>query len=209
MKFLSINLFLFDAKTAFTYLSPQSVGFVLILFWYDLKLFQQIFLQWRVMFHYPLTKLQDASSSHCANDMLTGDKNYSQLSKSITTSQKNGAKATKTQKDCALFLITAFVVGACRVCACAKLFQLCLTLCNPMDCSLPGSSVHGILQYWSGLPCPPPGHLSDPEIEPTCLLSLALAGGFFTTSATWEAHHAISAPKQLNNCHNNGDLRAV
>ena len=29
------------------------------------------------MFHYPLTKLQDDSSSHCANDMLTGDKNYS------------------------------------------------------------------------------------------------------------------------------------
>ena len=33
------------------------------------------------------------------------------------------------------------------VCACvhAKLLQLCLTLCNPMDCSPPGSSVHGIL----------------------------------------------------------------
>ena len=32
------------------------------------------------------------------------------------------------------------------VCACVKVTQLCLTLCNPMDCSLPGSSVHGILQ---------------------------------------------------------------
>ena len=29
---------------------------------------------------------------------------------------------------------------------CAKLLQSCLTICNPMDCSLPGSSVHGILQ---------------------------------------------------------------
>ena len=28
----------------------------------------------------------------------------------------------------------------------AKLLQLCLTLCDPMDCNLPGSSVHGILQ---------------------------------------------------------------
>ena len=28
----------------------------------------------------------------------------------------------------------------------AKLLQLCLTLCDPMDCSPPGSSVHGILQ---------------------------------------------------------------
>ena len=31
-------------------------------------------------------------------------------------------------------------------CMRVKLFQLCLTFCNPMDCSLPGSSVHGILQ---------------------------------------------------------------
>ena len=42
-------------------------------------------------------------------------------------------------------------------------------------------------EYWSGLPCPPPGDLPDPEIEPMSLTSLALAGGFFTTSATWEA----------------------
>ena len=42
-------------------------------------------------------------------------------------------------------------------------------------------------EYWSGLPCPPPGDLLHPEIEPTSLTS-ALAGGFFTTSATWEAY---------------------
>ena len=36
--------------------------------------------------------------------------------------------------------------------------------------------------------CPPPGHLPDPGIEPTSLLSPALATGFFTTGATWEAH---------------------
>ena len=58
-----------------------------------------------------------------------------------------------------------------------------------MDCSLPGSSVHGILQqeYWSGLPCPPPGDLPEPGIGPASLISPALAGGFFTVSATWEA----------------------
>ena len=39
-------------------------------------------------------------------------------------------------------------------------------------------------EYWSGLPCPPPGDLPNPGIEPD---SLALAGGFFTTSTTWEA----------------------
>ena len=32
------------------------------------------------------------------------------------------------------------------VCMCTKSFQLCLTLCDPMDCNPPGSSVHGILQ---------------------------------------------------------------
>ena len=39
-------------------------------------------------------------------------------------------------------------------------------------------------EYWSRLPCPPPGALPNPGIEPTSLMSLALAGGFFTTSAT-------------------------
>ena len=50
----------------------------------------------------------------------------------------------------------------------AKLLQSYLTLCNAMDCSLPGSSVHGILQakYWSGFPFPSPGDLADPGIEP-------------------------------------------
>ena len=42
-------------------------------------------------------------------------------------------------------------------------------------------------EYWSGLPYPPPGDLPNPGIEPGCLTSPALAGGFFTTRATWEA----------------------
>ena len=42
-------------------------------------------------------------------------------------------------------------------------------------------------EYWSGLPCPPPGDLPDPGIEFTSLSSPALAGRFFTTSTTWEA----------------------
>ena len=43
--------------------------------------------------------------------------------------------------------------------------QSCPTLCDPMDCSPPGSSVHGILwaRIWQ---CPPPGDLPDPGIEP-------------------------------------------
>ena len=42
------------------------------------------------------------------------------------------------------------------MCMSAKLLQSCLTLCDPMDCSLPGSSVHGILQArileWVAMP---------------------------------------------------------
>ena len=64
--------------------------------------------------------------------------------------------------------------------------QSSLTLCNPMDCSPPGSSVMGFSrqEYWSGLPCLLPVDLPDPGIKPTSLMSLELAGGFFTTSAT-------------------------
>ena len=48
--------------------------------------------------------------------------------------------------------------------------QSCLTLCGPMDHSLPGSSVHGILQqHWSGLPFPSPRDLPDPGIKPESL----------------------------------------
>ena len=42
-------------------------------------------------------------------------------------------------------------------------------------------------EYRSGLPCPPPGYLPDSGIKPVSLMSPALAGGFFTTNATWEA----------------------
>ena len=42
-------------------------------------------------------------------------------------------------------------------------------------------------KYWSGLPFPPPEDLPNPGIKPASLMSPAWAGGFFTTSATWEA----------------------
>ena len=42
-------------------------------------------------------------------------------------------------------------------------------------------------EYWSELPCPLPGDLPDPGINPLSPLSPALAGRIFTTSATWEA----------------------
>ena len=42
-------------------------------------------------------------------------------------------------------------------------------------------------EHWSGLLCPPPGALPNPEIEPTSLMSPALGVMLFTSSATWEA----------------------
>ena len=74
----------------------------------------------------------------------------------------------------------------------AKLLQFCPALCNPMDYSPPGPLSMGFSrqEYWSGLPCPPPGDLSDPGIEPVTLTSPA--GGFFTTSIIWEAHSIYS-----------------
>ena len=50
-------------------------------------------------------------------------------------------------------------------------------------------------EYWSGLPCPPPGELPHSRIEPRSLGSPALAGGFFTTSATWEARNGYTENK--------------
>ena len=79
------------------------------------------------------------------------------------------------------------------MCLRAKSLQSYLTLCEPMDCSPPGFFVLGILQqeYWSGLPCPPPGDLPDPGIEPASLMSPALADEFFTTAATCEAQEGL------------------
>ena len=69
---------------------------------------------------------------------------------------------------------------------CTKSLQSCLTLCDPMDCSPPCSCVHGDSPGKNtGVGCHAlQGGLPDPGIEPACLISPALAGGFFTTSVT-------------------------
>ena len=74
-------------------------------------------------------------------------------------------------------------VYCCRVCVCAKLLscvQLFATV-GAIACQAPLSMGFSRQEYWSGLPCPPPGDLSDPGIEPMSLASPALAGRFFTT----------------------------
>ena len=74
--------------------------------------------------------------------------------------------------------------------ASAKSLQSCPTLCNPMNYSSPASSVHGILQArileWVTMLSS--RNLPDPGIKPVSLAPAALAGRFFTTNSTWEAH---------------------
>ena len=71
----------------------------------------------------------------------------------------------------------------------ANSLQSCPALCDAMDYSSPGSSVHGIFQArileWAAVP--PPGDPSTPRNESTSLMSPASAGGFFTTSAPCKA----------------------
>ena len=71
-----------------------------------------------------------------------------------------------------------------------SLLWSCLTLWDPMDRNPPGYPVHRILQAKipEELPFLFPGDLPNPGIEPASLMSPALAGRFFNTSATWEAH---------------------
>ena len=75
---------------------------------------------------------------------------------------------------------------------CAELLQSCPALCH----SLWTVARQALLsmgfsrqEHWSGLPCPPPGHLPDSGIKPASLMSPSLACGFFTTSATWKSQN--------------------
>ena len=75
------------------------------------------------------------------------------------------------------------------MCVRAKQLQSCPTLCDPMDCSPTGSLFMGFSRQesWSGLRCPSPGDLPNSVTERMSLLSLALAGGFLSAGAPWEA----------------------
>ena len=75
-------------------------------------------------------------------------------------------------------LLVAYFEALC----CEKSLQSCPTLCNTMDRSPPGFSVHE--KYWSELGCPSAGDLPHLGIGPASLKFAALAGEFFTTSTT-------------------------
>ena len=62
-------------------------------------------------------------------------------------------------------------------------FWLCATLWTIAYQALLSMALSG-QEYWTGLPCCPPGDLSDPGTEPVSPMSPALAGGFFTTGTS-------------------------
>ena len=66
-------------------------------------------------------------------------------------------------------------------------------LCDPTDCSPPGSSAPGILQarILEWVACPLSGYLPNPRIELRFFKSPASAGGYFITSATWGAYPVL------------------
>ena len=73
-------------------------------------------------------------------------------------------------------------LGLCFKLVCVKPLQSCPTLCDPMDYSRPGSSLHGFSrqEYWSGLPCPSLGDHSNPGIELAYSAASALQADCFT-----------------------------
>ena len=80
-----------------------------------------------------------------------------------------------------------------HTCRCAKSLQSCPAVCDPMDCSPPSSSVHGILQArileWVAMPSSRGS--SQPRDQIFVSMCSELAGGFFNTSVTLEAPYSL------------------
>ena len=85
------------------------------------------------------------------------------------------------------------------VCVCVKSLQSCPPLCDPVDCSPPGSSVHGSLwaRILERIAMPSSRGSSQPRDQTLVSCISALAGGIFTTSATWEAHPYLTPGSAL------------
>ena len=112
-----------------------------------------------------------------------------ELGVSIILTQSSDGMLTELTKKAFLEHPLSFLT--CKMCA-----ESCLTLCDPMDCSLPGSSVHGIFQEGIlELPCPPPGDLPNPGIKPASLAfpadTLPLAHLRMGPHLMWELNERI------------------
>ena len=81
--------------------------------------------------------------------------------------------------------------------SCVRLFETPWTVAHQPLLSMGFSKQ----EYWSGLLCHSPGDLPNPGFEPASLMFPALAGRFFTTSATWEAHTSTSTHTYITHTH--------
>ena len=84
-------------------------------------------------------------------------------------------------------LVFTFSVCVLSCCCRVRLFVTLWTVAQQAPLSMGFSRQ----EYWTGLPCPPPGDLPHPGIEPVSFVSPSLAGRFFTTSITWEASVSV------------------
>ena len=105
---------------------------------------------------------------------------HSKLTEEYTMNQESGTLRT-------VFLQVPSILHAC-VCVLNSFSHVRLFVTIwPVAHQGPLSMGFSRQEYWNGLLCPPSGDLPDPGIKPTSFPSPALAGRFFTTSATWEA----------------------
>ena len=103
-------------------------------------------------------------------------------------SKREEGSANNVGIPCSFTLLEEFSHRLFPVHVC-KVTQSCLALCDPMDCSPPGSSIHGILQARIlELLCPPPGKLPNPGTEPTSL-NVSYVGQW----VLYHSHHLGSA----------------
>jgi len=80
--------------------------------------------------------------------------------------------------------------------SCIRLFAIPWTVVHQAALSMEFSRQ----EYWTGWQCPPPGDLPNPGIEPTSLTFPALAGRFFTTTATCKASWACNSKLKDTTC---------
>ena len=89
-----------------------------------------------------------------------------------------------------VFKILAFIMCSARILSHFSHVWLFATL-RTITCQAPLSMEFSRKGYWTALPCPPPGDLLHPGIQPVYLTSLALAGRFFLTSTTSEVWYVL------------------
>ena len=111
----------------------------------------------------------------------------------VPASNLNSKTPMQVGKSKFLFMVCICSLSIYNCCCCCSIIQSCPALCNPMDCSIPGSSFRAWITEW--IPFPTPGSLPDLGIQPTSLGSPALVGRFFTTNTTWEAQNMIHGKK--------------